>query len=56
MLTVLCVHVSSQVLWTFAGEKAKRKGKGLDENGKVGEKFVSLCFGVECAHRQESVA
>jgi hypothetical protein len=31
------------------GGKPREKGRGLDENGKAWEKFVSLCFGVECA-------
>jgi len=38
------------------GRKPREKGRRLDENRKAVEKFVSLCFGVECAHRQESVA
>jgi hypothetical protein len=38
------------------GRKPREKGRRLDKNGKAAEIFVSLCFGVECAHRQEPVA
>jgi hypothetical protein len=38
------------------GRKPREKIRRLDEDGKAGEKFVSLCFGVGFAHRQESVA
>lgn len=38
------------------GRKPREKGRRLDEDGTAGEKFVSLCFGVHIAHRQESVA
>jgi hypothetical protein len=41
---------------TLQGKRPREKGRRLDEDGTAGEKFVSLCFGVEFAHRQESVA